>query len=34
MPLTFLLDEHLRGLLFQAIQRHNAGGGLFAVMAA
>jgi hypothetical protein len=26
MPLAFLLDEHLRGLLWRAIQRHNAGG--------
>src|SRR5262245_33801477 len=28
MPLTFLLDEHLRGPLWRAIQRHNASGGL------
>src|SRR5262245_10536355 len=28
MALTFLLDEHLRGMLWQAIQQHNAGGGL------
>jgi Domain of unknown function (DUF5615) len=26
MPLTFLLDEHLRGTLWRALQRHNAGG--------
>ena len=24
MPLTYLLDEHLRGPLWRAIQRHNA----------
>lgn len=24
MPLTFLLDEHYRGLLWQAIQHHNS----------
>jgi hypothetical protein len=28
MPLRFLLDEHLRGPLWSAIQRHNALGGL------
>src|SRR5262245_34478461 len=28
MALSFLLDEHLRGLLWRAIQRHNARGGL------
>jgi hypothetical protein len=28
MPLTFVLDEHLRGPLWQAIQRHNQSGGL------
>jgi predicted nuclease of predicted toxin-antitoxin system len=27
MPLTFIIDEHLRGPLLQAIQRHNIGGG-------
>jgi hypothetical protein len=27
MPLTFLLDEHLRGVLWGAIQHHNAAGG-------
>jgi hypothetical protein len=26
MPLRFLLDEHLRGPLWQAIQDHNAAG--------
>ena len=26
MPLAFLLDEHLRGVLWRAIQRHNAAG--------
>ncbi len=26
MPLAFLLDEHLRGVLWRALQRHNAGG--------
>lgn len=26
MPLAFLLDEHLRGVLWRAIQRHNLGG--------
>jgi hypothetical protein len=26
MPLTFLLDEHLRGALWHAVQQHNAGG--------
>jgi hypothetical protein len=26
MPLRFLLDEHLRGLLWRAILRHNAAG--------
>ncbi|HKI36333.1 MAG TPA: hypothetical protein VKA46_31035 [Gemmataceae bacterium] len=29
MPLTFLLDEHLRGVLWQAIQNRNALGGPF-----
>jgi hypothetical protein len=30
MPVAYLLDEHLRGGgLWQAIQQHNAGGGLF-----
>jgi hypothetical protein len=29
MPLAFLLDEHLRGPLWQAIVRHNATGGLW-----
>ena len=24
MPLSFLLDEHLRGTLWRAIQHHNA----------
>jgi len=24
MPLTYILDEHLRGMLWQAIQQHNA----------
>ncbi len=24
MPLAYVLDEHLRGILFQAIQQHNA----------
>jgi hypothetical protein len=28
MPLRFLLDEHLRGPLWHAVQRHNAQGGL------
>jgi hypothetical protein len=27
MPLVFVIDEHLRGPLLQAIQRHNIGGG-------
>lgn len=27
MPLTFLLDEHLRGVLWTAIRHHNARGG-------
>jgi hypothetical protein len=27
MPLAFLLDEHLRGPLWQAILRHNLSGG-------
>ena len=27
MPLTFLLDEHLRGDLWDMIQTHNQGGG-------
>jgi hypothetical protein len=27
MPLTFLLDEQLRGVLWTAIQHHNARGG-------
>jgi hypothetical protein len=26
MSLTFLLDEHLRGVLWRALQRYNAGG--------
>jgi hypothetical protein len=26
MPLRFLLDEHLRGALWSALQQHNAGG--------
>src|SRR5437016_3593762 len=26
MPLRYLLDEHLRGLLWKAVQQHNAGG--------
>jgi hypothetical protein len=26
MPLKYLLDEHVRGLLLRHIQRHNAGG--------
>jgi hypothetical protein len=26
MPLSYVLDEHLRGMLLQAIQRHNAAG--------
>ena len=26
MPLSFLLDEHLRGTLWRAIQHHNARG--------
>lgn len=25
MPLAYVLDEHLRGMLWQAIQQHNAG---------
>jgi hypothetical protein len=29
MALRFLLDEHLRGPLWHAIQRHNLRGGLF-----
>jgi predicted nuclease of predicted toxin-antitoxin system len=29
MPLTFLLDEQLRGVLLRAIRHHNARGGLF-----
>jgi hypothetical protein len=28
MPLSFLLDEHLRGRLWHAVGRHNAAGGL------
>jgi hypothetical protein len=28
MPIRFLLDEHLRGPLWHAIQRHNLRGGL------
>ena len=28
MAIRFLLDENLRGPLWQAIQRHNAAGGL------
>jgi hypothetical protein len=27
MPLRFVLDEHLRRILWQAVQQHNAGGG-------
>ena len=27
MPLAFVIDEHIRGPLLQAIQTHNAGGG-------
>lgn len=26
MPLRYVLDEHLRGILWKAIQRHNTGG--------
>jgi Domain of unknown function (DUF5615) len=26
MPLAYVLDEHLRGLLWRALQTHNAGG--------
>jgi hypothetical protein len=26
MPLNYVLDEHLRGILWGAIQRHNGGG--------
>jgi hypothetical protein len=26
MPLAYVLDEHLRGLLWDAIRQHNAGG--------
>lgn len=26
MPLTYVLDEHFRGILWNALQRHNAGG--------
>lgn len=28
MPIAFLLDEHFRGILFDAIVRHNDAGGL------
>jgi hypothetical protein len=28
MPISFLLDEHLRGILFDTIIRHNDSGGL------
>jgi len=28
MPVSFLLDEHLRGILFDTIVRHNDSGGL------
>jgi hypothetical protein len=28
VPLKFVIDEHLRGILFHAVQQHNTGGGL------